>query len=489
MPFRAYFTLAGVPYIAYSSLLQVLPEARESILIVGDVLSLIPQVAFQRGLGAILEISSDYRDEELSWGQVWSYDRRVWFTILIMCVVGTLEWCYLYRLTTARASQTNLPADKVEELTAPIDISDDPATVEERERSQADPEGINARDVVKVFCDPRRPGASAVAKKAVKGISFGIRQNEIFALLGPNGAGKTVTMSILAGEVTPEHGSVALNGVVVEPGDRSVDHLFGHGKVSYVPQFDALFPRQTVHEHLKFYAQVRGLHWNDSKTQEHVNAIVNLLGLEKHREKESKHLSGGYKRRLSLAVALIGYPKALMLDEVTTGLDPSARRLIWDVLKPPNRPPSMNVPSILLSTHYMEEAEALGDRIAIMVDGQFVAAGTLAQLYGKYCTSYFIELSLLPDADTTAILGALPHDATVYESLPHHLKLEVPLRGDPTDQLAHLFNLLENQKTALKIQFYSIAKMNLEQIFIHLSRQQFKADEAFEHAHSQQRPE
>lgn len=287
-------------------------------------------------------------------------------------------------------------------------------------------------------------------------------------------------MSALAGEITPENGSVALNGITVTPGDRSVDPLFKNGKVSYVPQFDALFPNQTVQEHLKFYAQIRGLDWEMIDTQAHVEAIVKLLGLGKHRDKTSDQLSGGYKRRLSLAVALIGYPEALMLDEVTTGLDPGARRLIWNVLKPPRQPASMNIPAILLSTHYMEESETLGDRIAIMVDGKFVATGTLQQLYEKYCTSYFVELSLLPEADTNVILEALPDDATIYESLPHHVKLQVPLHGDPIDQLADLFELLETNKNAFKIQFYSIAKMNLEQIFIHLSRQQFESNEEFE---------
>lgn len=173
----------------YSSLLQALPEKEQTILIVGDVLSLIPQVAFQRGLGAIIELSSDYRDEDLAWGDVWNFKQRVWFTILIMCIVGTIEWIYLYQLTTTRAKQSELPVEEKEALITPIDISEDPLIVEERARSHADADGINARDIVKVFYDSAKGNAAAVTKKSVKGVSFGIRQNEILALLGPNGAG------------------------------------------------------------------------------------------------------------------------------------------------------------------------------------------------------------------------------------------------------------------------------------------------------------
>lgn len=487
---RVYFTFAGVPYIAYSSLLQSFPESENIILIVGDILCLVPQVAFQRGLGAVLTISSDFQDPDLTWGDVWAFDQRVWFTILIMCVVGTAEWYYLYMLTTTRESKTKLSKeDNVEEVTKPVDVSHDPAIAEERERSFKDSRGINARDLVKVFKvqdDSEKKNASI--KQSVKGMSFGIRQNEILALLGPNGAGKSCTMSSLAGQMTQEHGEVALNNVIVDHNARSVDPLFADCSVSYVPQFDALFPKQTVEEHLKFYARIRGLDWDDSKTQDHVNAIVKLLGLGKHRQKNSEELSGGYKRRLSLAVALIGYPEAMMLDEVTTGLDPGARRLIWDVLKPHSRHDEWDIPAILLSTHYMEESESLGDRIAIMINGKLSAAGSLSQLYDKYCTSFFVEISLRDTANNETapdkILDAFDNNgfpATVSESLPYRLKLQVPFQNDDDiQQLADIFDMLENQKDNLDIQFYSVAKMNLEQIFIDLSRKQMDADAEFQ---------
>lgn len=468
-------------------MLQAFPEAENTILVIGDILCIVPQVAFQRGLGAILEISDEKNDDSLSWGDVYAFEQRIWFTVLIMLVVGTLEWYYLYKLTTAREAKTEIPKSQEKELISPKDVNQDTDISGERDRSLVDAMGINARDLVKVFHVKDQKDKGNVFKKAVKGVSFGVRKNEIFALLGPNGAGKSTTMSAFSGQITPEHGEVTVNDVTIHNTAHSIDPLFRDCSVAYVPQFDALFSNQTVEEHLKFYASIRGLTWDNDTTQEHVNAIVHLLGLRKHHLKKASELSGGYKRRLSLAIALLGNPKAIMLDEVTTGLDPGARRLIWNVLKPKSH---LEVPAILLSTHYMEEAEALADHVGIMIDGEFAAAGTLTQLFDRYCTSFFVEVSLLPSAGDSAeelILDAFESagmPASMYESLPYHMKLQVPFNleaenGEDISQLASIFKLLASQKDSLAIKFYSVAKMNLEQIFISLSRKQFDADETF----------
>ena len=190
LSFSVYFTFVGLPYIVYQSILQAFPESEDIIVIAGDVLCIIPQVAFQRGLGAIMTVSSTADDDDLTWGEVWSFDARVWLTLLIMCVVGSLEWFYLYQLTTTRQAPTHLAS--VEEandphLNTPIDISEDPAMVEERDRSLVDLNGINATNVVKVFKvkdSSKGKKSSFVVKQSVKGISFGIRKNEILALLG-----------------------------------------------------------------------------------------------------------------------------------------------------------------------------------------------------------------------------------------------------------------------------------------------------------------
>jgi ABC-type multidrug transport system ATPase subunit len=301
-------------------------------------------------------------------------------------------------------------------------------------------------------------------------------------------------MNMLAGQYTPEHGEVALDGAVAKNEDRTIDHLYEKCKVAYCPQFDALFPKKTVEEHLRFYARIRGLDWNENTTEEHISAIIKLLGLEKHRQKESSQLSGGYKRRLSLGVSMIGYPNVMMVDECTTGLDPGARRHIWNVLKPQIRHAGYDIPAILLSSHYMDECQELGTRIGIMIDGEIATTGSLHRLHERYCTSYFVEISLQPHTGDNAeslVLDAFDSigtPASIYESLPYHFKLQVPFvagaKHDDTTQLAQIFELLESKKEELGIQFYSVARMNLEQIFIDLSRKQFEADVNFESVRS-----
>lgn len=193
---------------------------------------------------------------------------------------------------------------------------------------------------------------------------------------------------------------------------------------------------------------------------------------------------------------MIGYPNVMMVDECTTGLDPAARRLVWDCLKPEIKN-GYDIPAILLSSHYMDECENLGSRIGIMIDGELVATGSLQRLQDLYCNGFFVDISLQPstsdceksEVETIEAFAGIDLDASIYESLPYHFKLKVVIRGNVEELLeersnatllAEAFDLLERRKEELGIQFYSIAVMNLEQIFIDLSRKQFLADDTFE---------
>ena len=259
-----YFTFVALPYIAWSSVLQVVPSAKDVILIIGDVLCIIPFFAFQRGLGGVILISTEFNDSNLSWRNVWQFGTRIWYTILVMIVVGNLEWFVLYRLTSAREPKTKLTIDESTEFGTPH-ANHNPDIEEERDRSRIDDEGINAREIVKAFIIEKktkqgdglglRRKRERAIKPAVKGVSFGVIKNEIYALLGPNGgwtayvcfdrliaikfshcssslvyttstgAGKSTIMNILASHVTPEHGDIALGGIVCTDRDLDTDHL------------------------------------------------------------------------------------------------------------------------------------------------------------------------------------------------------------------------------------------------------------------------
>ena len=200
--------------------------------------------------------------------------------------------------------------------------------------------------------------------RAVDGVSFEVRAGTVFGLLGPNGAGKTTTVEVLEGLRTPDSGSVRILGI----------DIVGHPdelkpRIGVSLQTAALYPRLTVVEVLDLF---RGFYRRGRPT----NELVELMDLGEKRTTRTQDLSGGQRQRLSVALALVNDPELVFLDEPTTGMDPAARRALWDIvlgLKAAGR-------SILLTTHYMEEAEILCDRIAIMDHGRILEEGTVEDL-------------------------------------------------------------------------------------------------------------
>jgi ABC-2 type transport system ATP-binding protein len=204
------------------------------------------------------------------------------------------------------------------------------------------------------------------ALEAVAGISFTVEQGEVFGLLGPNGAGKTTTVEILEGYRSRDGGEVTVLGVDPEQGGRALRERIG-----VVLQASELPPSLTVREvHRMFagyYARPRD-----------VDEVIGLVGLEEKAAARVKTLSGGQKRRLDLGLALVGDPELLFLDEPTTGFDPAARRTAWELVLALRALGK----TILLTTHYLDEAQQLADRVAVIRDGRIVAEGTPAELIG-----------------------------------------------------------------------------------------------------------
>jgi len=203
--------------------------------------------------------------------------------------------------------------------------------------------------------------------EAVRGIDFELRAGEVFGLLGPNGAGKTTTVEILVGYRRRNAGEVRVLGVDPEHADRG-----WRGRMGIVPQSGELFPNLTVIEHLALFA---GYYDNPRPPSE----VLALVGLEEKARAKTRTLSGGQRRRLDLGVALVGDPELLFLDEPTTGFDPGARRAAWQTIRSLR---SLGK-TILLTTHYIEEAHQLADRVAVLTRGEIVASGTPAELIGQ----------------------------------------------------------------------------------------------------------
>jgi ABC-2 type transport system ATP-binding protein len=203
--------------------------------------------------------------------------------------------------------------------------------------------------------------------EAVRGIDFEIGAGEVFGLLGPNGAGKTTTVEILVGYRRRDAGDVRVLGADPDRADAA-----WRGRIGVVPQTGELFPNLTVLEHLELFA---GYYDEPRPPRE----VLSLVGLEAKANARTRMLSGGQKRRLDFGVALVGNPELIFLDEPTTGFDPGARRTAWETIRSLR---SLGK-TILLTTHYIEEAHRLADRVAVMRSGEIVASGTPAELIAR----------------------------------------------------------------------------------------------------------
>ncbi len=203
---------------------------------------------------------------------------------------------------------------------------------------------------------------------AVDNLNLTVRQGELFALLGVNGAGKTTTIKMLSGLTRPDGGDALLGGCSILTDTAGVKSV-----ISVSPQETAVAPNLSVRENL---ALICGIHGFEKKTsQEKIKALAEQFSLSKVLDKKAGKLSGGYQRRLSIAMALISQPEILFLDEPTLGLDVIARSELWDTVRT-----LKGTITIILTTHYMEEAEALSDRIGIMKNGRLLTVGTAAEL-------------------------------------------------------------------------------------------------------------
>ena len=204
------------------------------------------------------------------------------------------------------------------------------------------------------------------ALEAVGGIDFEVRRGEVFGLLGPNGAGKTTTVEILEGYRTRDGGEVEVLGA--DPATARGDW---RERIGVVLQSSAMYETLTVTEMLHLFAG----YYTEPRP---VDEVVELVGLQEKRDERVRRLSGGQRRRLDLGLALIGDPELIFLDEPTTGFDPRARRNAWETIR------SLRGlgKTILLTTHYLDEAEQLADRVAVLAQGQIVASGTPAELTG-----------------------------------------------------------------------------------------------------------
>ncbi|CAG0880411.1 unnamed protein product [Darwinula stevensoni] len=351
------------------------------------------------------------------------------------------SWCY------SCCTHCN---EKEDIFLSELDIPEDEDVAEERKRVHAsnDDEVLRIVDLIKVYHRTKKPAVYKICLGAIKGQCFG--------LLGVNGAGKTTTFKMLTGDISVTAGEAFVDGFSITKDLSSVQQRIG-----YCPQFDALDPLLTAREHLRLYANLRG--FPSDEIHELTEGLIHRMNLWMHASRCAGKYSGGNKRKLSTAIALVGNPPVVFLDEPTTGMDPGARRFLWNCVQGMIKEGRC----VILTSHSMEECEALCARLAIMVQGQFRCLGSTQHLKHKFGSGYTISLhadqehiSQVEQYISENLLGV-----TLHEKNPSRLVYHLPLppEGPP---LAKVFRCLEDSRLKAGVTDYSVSQTTLDEVFV-----------------------
>ncbi|XP_062377373.1 retinal-specific phospholipid-transporting ATPase ABCA4a [Sardina pilchardus] len=342
-------------------------------------------------------------------------------------------------------------------------VDEDVDVAKERERLHAgcsSTDILQIRDLTKLYQGRKHP--------AVDRICVGVSPGECFGLLGVNGAGKTTTFKMLTGDIDVTSGEAAITGHSILTNILDV-----HQNMGYCPQFDAIDELLTGREHLHMYARLRGV--PESEISRVAEWAIQKLGLSEYAGRSAGTYSGGNKRKLSTAIAMIGCPALVLLDEPTTGMDPHSRRFLWNSI--------MSViqdgRAVVLTSHSMEECEALCTRLAIMVNGTFKCLGTIQHLKYKFGDGYVVTMKIRA-AKEGAEPDLNPAEAFMESTFPgcvqrekHYNTLQYEIG---TSSLARIFQLVLANKERLHIEDYSVSQTTLDQVFVNFAKLQSREE-------------
>ena len=288
---------------------------------------------------------------------------------------------------------------------------------------------------------------------AVNDISFTVRTGEVFAFLGPNGAGKTTTVEIIDTIRTPTSGKVRLLGMDVTK--KKLDIV---PRIGVLPQEFSSFDRITVRETVQYYSRLFSSRNTD------VDGLIALVNLTEKATEQCKNLSGGLRQRLGIAVALVNDPEVVFLDEPTTGLDPRARREVWEVLVGLKKKGK----TVFLTTHYMEEAELLADTVAIISKGRIIALGTPEELIAGNANYLVLTLKSV-DGRSSEIVRRMGF-------APSYDNNNMTVRVERTDDVRKILNAVTDAGAAFLT--LDVRKPNLEEVFLKLTGTALREDPA-----------
>lgn len=290
-------------------------------------------------------------------------------------------------------------------------------------------------------------------RKAVNGVSFSVKEGEVFGLLGPNGAGKSTTLSLISGLLKPAGGSIN-----VGEWDMQQQPAKAKGLIGVVPQEPALYPQLSARANLRFWGELQGL--SSKELAAATDRALEIAGLQDRADERASKYSGGMKRRLNIAAGLVHSPKLLIMDEPTVGVDPQSRRHILDTVKALKQQGM----TVIYTSHYVEEVEYLCDRVAIMDHGKILAEGTTAELLSQ--AGEYQELAITVNNPDELIVGRVSSLPGVQEAVILGKVLKV-LTDNAEQVLPLVFEVLVQQ--GLQVSEIKISKPNLESLFLKLT--------------------
>ncbi|KAL7098748.1 hypothetical protein ACP275_09G037200 [Erythranthe tilingii] len=336
-----------------------------------------------------------------------------------------------------------------------IDVDQEREKVEQLLLESSTSYSIICNNLKKIY-----PGTDGNPEKfAVRELSLALPEGECFGMLGPNGAGKTSFINMMIGLIKPSSGTAYVQGLDIR---TDMDRIYT--SMGVCPQHDLLWDTLTGREHLFFYGRLKNL--NGAALTHAVEESLKSVNLFHGgvADKQSGKYSGGMKRRLSVAISLIGDPKVVYMDEPSTGLDPASRNMLWDVVKraKQNR-------AIIITTHSMEEAEHLCDRLGIFVDGRLQCVGNAKELKARYGGSYVFTMTTSPthEEEVENLVNQLSPNATKVYQISGTQKFELPKNEI---RIAGVFEAVENAKSRFTVQAWGLADTTLEDVFIKVAR-------------------
>ena len=395
-------------------ILRMLPNMKSKAIVMQYIFSLIPTFCFDFSYNLLLNKMNIYgqefekKDYIRFTGNEMIKEPKLMLPLIIFCSVECFAYTILFAVLEKFSYSFKKPkydvlisnindeevqkeierANSATEAILPYNLlddkEDDTIIIEPKKKGEYDSSIVKVKNLKKVY------GKNCINRKgnvAINNLHFCLEPGECFGLLGLNGAGKTTTFKCITQEIAPDNGQILVYGKDINGRFDELTRVFG-----YCPQFDAIFEYLTVYENLEFYARIKGI--RRELIHQLITFMIMEMSLTEFTNKISGRLSGGNKRKLSVAISMLGNPPIILLDEPSTGMDPEARRFMWSVIHKMSTKGRKS--SVIMTTHSMDEAETLCRRMGIMVNGEFVCLGTANQIKDKYGYGYEVDVRIKP---------------------------------------------------------------------------------------------